>query len=160
VRCSPLLPAVTVALALAAGPTAGCALVGDPCEAPVTGSATYVSGSTPPPWHHEWTVRLEGSAGTVTWTPGYGSPEAWSVAFVPDPGAVSAACRELRDAPDAETPPGGGTLTVRWRGAGGRTTGVTTSDAGPADVVRGAVPAAAWAEAQTAYERWRDTQAR
>ena len=156
-RCRVLL--LSLAL-LAGGATTGCALVGDPCAAPLTGTATYVSGSAPPPYHHEWTVLLEESSGTVTWSPGYGSTTSWTATFVPDAEAVAEACRALRGEPDAETATGGGTLTVRWAGDGGRRTRLTTSDARVADLVRSAVPAPAWTEAEGAYERWQQEQRR
>lgn len=60
VRCRILVLGLTP---LAGGATTGGALVGDSCAGPVTGTATYVSGSTPTPHHHEWTVRLEASSG-------------------------------------------------------------------------------------------------
>ncbi|WP_204912917.1 hypothetical protein [Microlunatus spumicola] len=154
-------PVLLLCLALVGGGAAtGCALVGDPCDAPLTGTATYVSGSTPPPYHHEWTVRLDATSGTVTWSPGYGSTEAWSATFVPDPDRFARACRDLRDRADEETAAGGGTLTVAWTGDSGRRTRLTTSDAQAAEVVRAAVPAPAWAEAQGAYERWQQAQRR
>ena len=73
---------------------------------------------------------------------------------------MTAACRALRDEPDTATAPGGGTLTVRWAGDSGRRTRSTTSDARAADLVRAAVPAPAWAEAEGAYERWQQEQRR
>jgi hypothetical protein len=157
VRCRVLV--LSLAL-LAGGATGGCAFVADPCAGPVTGTATYVSGSTPPPYHHEWTVRLEEASGTVTWSPGYGSSQAWTASFTPDADVVATACRALRDEPDRETATGGGTLTVRWAGGSGRRTRLTTSDARAAELVRGAVPAPAWAEAAGAYERWQQEQRR
>lgn len=143
---------------LASTATSSCALVGDACSAPVTGTATYVSGSTPPPYHHEWTVRLEESAGTVTYSPGYGACETWSVPFTPEAGQVGQACRQLRRERDRDTATGGGTLTVRWQGGGGRPTKLTTSDPRAVDLVRTAVPSAAWADAQAGYGRWQQTQ--
>jgi hypothetical protein len=156
-RCRVLLLCVAL---LGGASTTGCALVRDACAPPVTGTATYVSGSTPPPYHHEWSVRLDASAGTVTYSPGYGSPESWSVAFSPDAERVASACRALRDQPDRATATGGGTLTVHWQGRSGRSIRLTTSDQQAADLVRSAVPPAAWAEAQGAYERWQQTQLR
>ena len=156
-RCRVLLLSLTLVGGAAAG---GCALVGDPCQAPVTGTATYVSGSTPPPYHHEWSVRLEESSGTVTYSPGYGFTETWSATFTPDATQVAGACRRLRQESDSDTAPGGGTLTVRWQGGGGRATKLKTTDAQAADLVRDGVPPDAWAQAQGGYERWQQTQRR
>lgn len=138
----------------------GCSALRDPCAAPVTGTATYVSGSVPPPYHYEWTVRLEASSGTVTYSPGYGSSESWSQTFTPDADQVARVCRQVRREADSETPSGGGTLTVAWRGDSGRSTKLETSDEQAADVVRSAVPAGAWLDAQSAYEHWQQTQRR
>lgn len=155
-RCRTLLLCVAL---LGAGATGGCSST-DACAGPVTGTATYASGSTPPPYHVEWTVSLEASSGTVTFSPGYGSPLSWSAEFTPDTAQVAAACRRLRALPDSRTPIGGGTLTVRWRGRGGRTTSLRTADQQAPALVRAAVPASAWAQAEGGYERWQQTQRR
>lgn len=96
----------------------------------------------------------------MTWSPGHGSAQAWSASSTPDTEAVAAACRALRDEPDREKATGGGTLTVRWTGGSGRRTRLTTSAARVADLVRSAVPAPAWAEAEGAYGRWQQEQRR
>lgn len=156
-RCRVLLLSLVL---LGGAATGGCALVGDGCAAPVTGTATYVSSSTPPPYHYAWSVRLEESSGTVTYSPGYGATETWSATFIPDAAQVESACRRLRQESDSDTAPGGGRLTVRWQGAGGRATKLKTSDSQAADLVRAAVPPDAWAQAQGGYERWQQAQRR
>src|SRR4051794_17672243 len=156
-RWHALLPGLAL---LAGAGTGGCALAGDPCAAPITGTATYVSGSTPPPYHGEWTVRLEEAAGTLTFSPGYGSPLARSGTFVARGEPAGAACRRPRHDRDGDTPTGGGTLTVRWRADSGRSTRLVTSDQQAVAVVRTAVPATAWEQAEGAYEVWQQTQRR
>lgn len=150
-RCGVLL--VSLAL-VAAGAFGGCALVGDPCGAPVTGTATFVSASVPPPYHQEWTLRLADDAGSITYSPGYGSTERWTATFTPDPDQVVRVCRDLQDERDAGTAPGGGTLEVRWQGATGRPTRLTTSDADAGTRVLAVVPTPALVEVQSAFARW------
>ena len=48
-------------------------------------------------------MRLEPAAGTVTYSPGYGSTESWSAPFTPDPDQVREACRQLRRESDSDT---------------------------------------------------------
>jgi hypothetical protein len=160
-RCSVRRPVLLLAVTLVGGLTGGgCASVGDPCAALVAGTATYVSGSTPPPYHVEWTVRLEDSTGTVTFSPGYGSHLSWSATFTPEDASVTESCRRLRRLSGTATATGGGTLTVRWQGVGGRPTRLTSADPLAADLVRTAVPAAAWSQARGGYERWQQSQRR
>jgi len=131
---------VLVSLALvAAGASGGCALVGDPCADAVTGTATFVSASVPPPNYQEWTLRLQEGTGSIAFSPGYGSAERWTATFVPDAGQVAQVCRDLQDESDEDTPPGGGTLTVRWQGGSGRATRLSTS---------------ALVEVRSAFARW------
>ena len=143
-----------VSLALVtAGASGGCALVGDPCADAVTGTATFVSVSVPPPYHQEWTLRLQEGTGSIAFSPGYGSAERWTAPFVPDAGQVAQVCRDLQDESDEDTPPGG-TLTVRWQGGSGRATRLTTSDADAAAGVLAVVPTSAMVEVRSAFSRW------
>jgi len=60
---------------------------------------TYRSGSTPPPYHYEWTLTVEGTKGSLAFRAGY-SPDrtTWTESFDMPDGDATKVCAEIVDA--------------------------------------------------------------
>src|SRR6476646_9189972 len=78
---------VAGALAVACSSTTGSPVLSSVSTMPTTHSSstielTYRSGSTPPPYHYEWTFTVEGTKGSLAFRAGY-SPDqtTWTESF-------------------------------------------------------------------------------
>ena len=147
---------------LAAGTTAGCALVERDCVSPVSGTVSYDGSSVPPPFHVEWTITLDGDRGRFEVTPGYGSAQRWGADFRPDPALVAAACTAVVEAAEEDDPPpGSAVITAELRDGSGQSVRKRAVATGSGDLytaVKGAVPEATWTSVYGEYERWSDRQ--
>lgn len=169
------LPAA-IAIALSLSALAACDDGGgsDPSDSrPDDFAFTFVhsDGSVPPPFHAEWTVRLEADgSGSAAFTPDYsgdGVPT-YKARFEVSDADADAIYTDMRDAglleeiTPTEDPPIGGSVETATIYADGETFDVPAFDesggaplAAVSDAVKGLVPAADW----QSFERRRDAYA-
>ena len=175
--------ATATAIALAAlAVLAGCGGGGSseaPARRPADFHATFehVDGTTPPPFHIEWSldVKPDGQAELV-YVPGYSSPDVprYRERLIVDPAALDKLYAKLRDAglvggdldagDGADAPAGGASDSAVLR-YGGRTIEIPayTSNGSPplspvTEDIKALVPAETWAEMERRHDEYVEEQ--
>lgn len=145
---------------LTTGVVSGCGADDSTCSSPpVTGTIRYISGSTPPPYHYEWTLQLDSDHATVTMSPGYNSTRTWTTQFVADPAVIQRACRQLAAVgQDRSDSVGGGRLFVELQGATGPQVRVKSLEREPVDWARAIIPDASWNEVEDPHQAWQQAE--
>src|SRR6478735_1126344 len=68
------------------------------CTNPGQIELTYRSGTTPPPYHYEWTFTVEGAKGTLAFSAGYAPDQTtWTERFDLPDGDAAKICTEIID---------------------------------------------------------------
>ena len=130
----------------------------------------HANGTLPPPYHREWSVRADAESGRVEYVPDYPGEAVptYEASFEPDPAALDALYRALRDAGllegelDEGDAPEGGAFDTATVELGGRTVEIPAYDgdgdpplAELTDEVMALVPESTW----QSFERRADAYA-